>query len=185
VKGEAMRFEFVKRSISYLCRRRFYVMGAVALLAAVMFIIGWTVGRSSLIAKLGEVTALHEKLEAEYMAFQAEREKSPQLREEISYSKRYTIDTSHIAAAGVTLGKGEVFEGRLSIRYGSIVFWISDPYWYRVVDAGRIEGEYEFAFVVEKSGEYRLVFDDSEGSLIIHLDYNSPSSLTDASVRQQ
>lgn len=174
---------FIRRYTSYLSRIRLYEVGVVVLVAAVMFTIGWTIGRSSLTSKLDEVTTQYELLRGEYEALQAEQnEDKSEPQEKVIYTKRYVIDTAHIAAASVKLGKGEVFEARMSIVGGSLIFYVRDPRWRKVVDAGRIEGEYEFAFEVEESGEYQLIFDDREGHRTIYLDYNSPSSLQDASV---
>ena len=195
---EQKGFGFMRRYTSYLSRHRWYAVGIVTLAAAIMlttFTIGLIVRCNSLVVKLEEATARYEKLEAEYIAYQAEHETSLKPREGITYSRQYVIQTFYVASAVVSLGKGEVFEARMSVvkadrdkpilppLEGSIVFWIYDPHWRKVVDAGRIEGEYEFAFPVEESGNYMLVFQDTEGYRIIYFEYNSPSPLQDASVR--
>jgi hypothetical protein len=106
----------------------------------------------------------------------------------------YFIPTYHIAAASVTLAKGEVFQASMTILkankeeavdpsvVGAIVFWVWTPKWSKIVDAGRIEGSYQFGFTVEESGDYILVFEDAYGDCVILMDYNSPSELRDASV---
>ena len=128
-------------------------------------------------------------------AITPEEQKDSQ-QEDVSYSKHYIIPTIHIAAASAELGKGEVFEARMIIQKadgsepvkppvdGAIIFWIWNSNWRKVVDAGRIQGFYEFSFLVEESGTHTLVFEDEEGECVIYMDYNSPAKLTDASVRQ-
>jgi len=124
----------------------------------------------------------------------APEDQQPPQQEDVSYSKHYIIPTIHIAAASAVLGKGEVFEARMIIQKadgseaitppvdGAIVFWIWNSNYRKVVDAGRIEGFYEFSYLVEESGTHTLVFQDEEGECVIYMDYNSPAKLTDASV---
>ncbi|MBI2328616.1 MAG: hypothetical protein HYU85_03120 [Chloroflexi bacterium] len=160
------------------------------LLASATFVIGWSGGRSSLVPQLEEIADKYKEIKDTYEQLKTTNAASLIERQEgnfkpsgeVSYTKKYQIDTSHIAAAKIALGKGEVFEGRLSLQHGAIIFWIDDPMWRKVVDAGRVEGVYEFAFTAEVSGDYLIVFDDKEGKLIVYLEYNSPASLRDASV---
>lgn len=164
---------------------------AVVVIAIVMFFIGWSAGHSS----YDRLQADYDIMKAEYEAMKAEDEGDSKPPVVISYSKHYTIPTYHIAAVAISLGKGEVFEAQMAIYKGfrdtearpradgTIIFWIYDPNYRKVVDAGRIEGYYEFTFTVETSGDHILVFEDTEGECFIYMDYNSPASLRDASVR--
>ena len=166
------------------------ILSVLILIVAVLTNIGWAMGYSAVNTKLDETTArveelttLSKKLATEYATFRAELEKTNKPPAVVSYSRRYVIDTAHIAAAKVSLGKGEVFSGRLNIKYGPLVFYISDFSYRKVLDAGRIEGEYVFSFEVKESGDYTLAFDDTEGHRTVEFDYNSSSPLRDASVR--
>lgn len=113
--------------------------------------------------------------------------------EEAIVYKYYTdIPTYHIATLAVKLGKGERLGARLTIwkahkdqprigQYGALLFYISDPYHRRIIDAGRIEGVYEFSFTAEVSGDYKLNFIDREGHCVIRMEHNSPALLRDIS----
>ncbi len=120
----------------------------------------------------------------------APEEQKRSQQEGVSYSKHCFIPTYHIPSASAVLAKGEVFEARMVIGKadgselvtppvaGTIVFWIWDPDYHKVVDAGRIEGNYEFSFTVEESGDHILVFKDEEGECIIWMEYSSPANLS-------
>lgn len=117
-------------------------------------------------------------------------EQEPSQREDVNYIKQVLIRTYHIPSASAVLAKGEVFGARMIIRkadgsepvtpptVGAIVFWIWDPNYRKVLDAGRIEGYYAFILTVEESGTYILVFEDKEGESIIWMEYSSPANLS-------
>lgn len=174
----------------FIRHRRWLVVSALILVVAVLTNIGWVLGYSAVSTKLDkattrveELTTLYKQLATEYATFRAGLEKTSKPPELVSYSRRYLIDTADIAAAKVSLGRGEVFSGRLNIKYGTLVFYINDFSYRKVLDAGRIEGEYVFSFEVKESGDYTLVFDDTEGHRTVEFDYNSSSPLRDASVQ--
>lgn len=115
--------------------------------------------------------------------------------ESVTYGYYTKIPTVDVAALAVTLGIGESFEGRLEIwkahwrdpriagaAQGSLVFYVRDPYHRKILDAGHIEGVYEFAFTAETSGEYMLVFDDAHGHCVVVMHHNYSGTLEDVSV---
>jgi hypothetical protein len=170
----------------------------------------WLIVAVAALVLVGVMTANYQKLEVNYEVLQAKYEELNTAYEELSakyesetktpeaigYSHHYIVPTYDIAAATVTLAKGEVFQAHMLIQKankrelmnpsvdGAIVFWIWDPHYRKIIDAGRISGVYDFSLSVEESGDYILVFEDSrEGECIIFMDYNSPTELRDASVR--
>ncbi len=66
-----------------------------------------------------------------------------------------------------------------------IWFHIEGPYGNGVVDAVRIEGEYQTSFTAEISGDYKMVFDDSEGYCFIRIVHNSPQPLVDVNAEPE
>ncbi len=116
--------------------------------------------------------------------------------EAIEYPYYDEIHTGKTEALAVTLEKGERFGAQLWVwkedRFGfmeargwrvpsTLVFYIRDPYGRKVIDAGRIEGRYEFDFTAEVAGDYQLVFDDSYGYCVIRIVHSSPEPLRDVS----
>ena len=118
--------------------------------------------------------------------------------EAIEYPYYDEIHTGPTEALAVTLEKGERFRARLWIwkagRFAffevrgwrvpaTLVFYIRDPYDRKIIDAGRIEGGYEFNFTAEVTGDYKMVFDDREGWCVVRIGHNSPEPLRDVSAR--
>ena len=136
-----------------------------------------------------EYTALkddHASLQAEYDALILETEPEPTTpTTPVVYTKQITFDTRHIADAMVKLGAGDKFEARMTIRSsgnpGALVFYVRNSVG-RVLDAGRIEGVYEFSFIADRSDDYHLVFIDDEMKCIVAIEYNGPDNWWDASV---
>jgi len=62
------------------------------------------------------------------------------------------------------------------------MFYIQGPNGEKVIDAGRIEHTYEFDFTAEVAGDYKLVFDDSDGWCAVQIWHNSPEPLHDVTV---
>ena len=114
--------------------------------------------------------------------------------EAIEYLYYDEIHTGQTSALAVKLEEGERFRARLWIwkagRFaffevrgwrvpGTLAFYIRDPYGSKIIDAGRIEGMYEFDFTAEVAGDYRLVFDDRESWCVVRIGHNSPEPLRD------
>lgn len=107
------------------------------------------------------------------------------------FTEIHTIKTSALA---VELEEGEEFGARLWVwkedRFGfmeargwrvpsTLLFYVDDPYGERIVDAGRIGSVYGVAFDADVSGDYQLIFDDSDGYCVVRIVYNSPEPLRD------
>ena len=118
--------------------------------------------------------------------------------EAIEYPYYDEIHTGKTEALAVTLEEGERFEARLWIwkagRFAyfevrgwrvpaTLMFYIQGPDGEKVIDAGRIEGGYEFNFTAEVTGDYKLVFDDRDGWCVVRIGHNSPEPLRDVSAR--
>ncbi len=117
--------------------------------------------------------------------------------EAIAYPYYDEIHTAPTEALAVTLEERERFEARLWIwkagRFAyfevrgwrvptTLMFYIQGPNGEKVIDAGRIEGGYEFNFTAEVAGDYKLVFDDRDGWCVVKIEHNSPEPLRDVSV---
>ena len=104
------------------------------------------------------------------------------------------IHTYRTPALAVELEEGERFRARLWVwkedKLGSMTttgwrmpsaveFYVQDPNGARIIDAGRIERTYEFAFTAEVAGDYQLIFDDRDGYCVVRIIHNSPQPLRD------
>jgi len=212
-----MNLEFISKCVSYLGRNKWIPATLITLiLAVIMFLIGWNLGYSSYRALLADYNTLinsaqtlqynYDEIISEYATMRldykttldelcelkAKYGKAPE--EVITYSYFNKFASFDVAAAGVTLGKGDKFEAHmivwkaegcepvLPLTEGEIVFWIRGPSYKKVVDTGRVHGESRFGFVAEESGEYQLIFDDRDQKCFIEFYYNSPGKIWDISV---
>lgn len=102
------------------------------------------------------------------------------------------IQSKRTEALTLKLEEGEEFGGHLWVwkwdRLGfmqpqawripqAMTFSIEGPAGDTVLDAVRIEYEYEFTITAPSTGEYTLVFDDSEGYCVVRMTHNSPKTL--------
>lgn len=118
--------------------------------------------------------------------------------ESAEYEYYIEVHTYKTSALAVELEEGERFGAHLWIwkedKLGfmeargwrvpsALLFYIQDPYGRRIIDAGRIERVYEFAFTAEVAGDYWLIFDDSDGYCVVRIVHNSPTPLRDVSAQ--
>ena len=111
-------------------------------------------------------------------------------KQPVTYEYCNEIATTDVVLVAVTLDRGESFEGRLEIweaskahpreqgsQEGKLVFYVVDPNEIKVIDAGLIEGIYEFDFAAKVPGYYLLVFDDAYGPCIVQMHHNHDGTL--------
>ena len=75
--------------------------------------------------------------------------------------------------------KWEIISPRVE---GEIVFWVRNPNYRKIVDAGHIVGEYSFKFAAQELGTYELIFDNKDEKCYIEIYYNSPVKMWDTGV---
>ena len=134
----------------------------------------------------------YESLESAYnqLVEQYEPSKSEKMPFYEYYTNFFSLD---IPVLEMVLGKGDKFSAYMEIYEadmkkheiteprvdGSFVFYVRSPTGQKIVDGGRVVGEYAFAFTAEESGKYTLVIDDRDEKCYIVIHYNSPARLWD------
>jgi len=131
---------------------------------------------------MDEYAIVKDEYETVKSELEAIHEESEKPKSKGDYLHRLQFDTVDTAAISFTIAKGEMFEALVASN-DPIVFWIYDPTWQKIVDAGLVD-TYNVSFIAEESGTYIFVFDDKGHKTTVSFFNNSSSVKTDASVRR-
>ena len=79
------------------------------------------------------------------------------------HDQSFTVEPLSAVTITINMSTGAVFEGYLTVRGGNddVRFYIKDSYGNIVLDINRVNGRYDFSYVVTSEGFHTIYFDNS------------------------
>jgi hypothetical protein len=79
----------------------------------------------------------------------------------------FTVPSGREWIETIVAQEGDVISGTFAVRGGNndVDFWVEDPLRRRVIDAGRVSGNYEFEIEVKEKGDYIFHFGNGFSSI--------------------
>lgn len=165
-------------------------------MAGALFFVGWVLGHSQFAILESNYSILQNEyntLAVRYDALVSRINSGVQQEEVTAYLYRTDIPTYLTAALAFDMLKGETFKARMVIfkaardkpivtSEGEILFWVRDPQYQKIIDAGLIKGEYEFTIVAEESGQYQLTFVNANYPAYVQMYHNGHKWFRDVSI---